>query len=557
MLIDKTVRNYRNLQRLRQITSLLIKHGFGFLVNRLNLTEHLPLGRRLFERQFPDETLAVRLRLALEGLGTTFIKFGQLLSTRPDLIPQEFIEELKKLQDKVPPFSYPEVQELFRSEFKKNIGDIYRDFSVQPIASASIAQVHSAALRSGEKAAVKVRRPGIERAIKTDLDILGYIASLAEKHMPELKLYEPVNLVREFECIINGELDFTREGHNTDRFARNFAQDKTVHIPKVYWEFSRRTILTLERVEGIKINTLAELESAGLDRSIIAQNGANAVLKQVFIDGFFHGDPHPGNIRVLENNVIAFLDFGVVGILDEETKRGLTGLLLAMIRKDTAGIIDIFLNMGFITEEAAEPRLKHDLEDLMGKYYGLPLRQLETGKLIQELFHVVNRHKIRIPPDFVLMGKALITIEGIGRELDPGFNLSVQLRPFAQQLIRDNMGPSRLWNELTGILRDYAGLLKVLPRETRQILGKLREGKLKIEFEAQGLEHLTHTLDKVSNRIAFSMIIAALIIGSSLIMQTNKGILFWGYPVPGILGFLTAALMGIFLLISILRSRKY
>ncbi len=556
MLVGKVKQGYQNIQRLRHVISILAKHGFGFLINRITLSQFLPFRKRKAEERFPLESFPVKLRLAMEELGPTFIKFGQMLSTRPDLIPQDYLDELKKLQEEVPPFDYQKVEESIQAELGRPVNELFLDFSAYPLASASIAQVHSAFLPTGEKVAVKIQRPGIDKVIEADLSILSYMATLIKKHFSELRLFEPENLAHEFARTIRRELDFTREGLNVDKFARNFADNETVHIPKIYWEFSTRKVLTMEKIEGIKVTDFDKLEKAGLDRKEIALNGAKAVLKQIFIDGFFHGDPHPGNIYILENNVIAFLDFGMVGRLSEETKEQIADLLLAIIHKDSDKMTGILSTMGLIDESVEIKNLRLALDEFIEKYYELSLQNLELGKVVQEFFQIVQQYQIKIPADFILMGKALITTEGFAQNLDPEFNLSIQIKPFVEDLVKRRLSPLRLWREFNAVLTELVNLSKVLPKETRQILKKIQTGKLKIQFEHQGLESSNHTMDRVSNRIAFSIIIAALIIGSSSIIQTGKGILLLGFPVLGISGFLFAALLGIWLLISILRSGK-
>lgn len=551
MPLGKIRQNYQDVKRLRKIVNTLIKHGFGFFITSLNLQQHLPLRKRIFKQEIYERSLPVRVRLVLEELGPTFIKFGQILSTRPDLIPDDYIEEFKKLQDDVPAFTCQEAEEQILSGLGKPKDELFQFLSKQPFAAASIAQVHSAVLKTGETVAVKIQRPGIGETIKADLNILFYFAGLIEKHIHEAKLFEPVNIVNEFKKSIKKELDFILEARNVDKFARNFASDDTVYIPRIYWEFTCKKILTMEKVDGININDLDSIDKEGLDRKIIALNGVNAVLKQIFIHGWFHADPHPGNLYVLKNNVICFLDFGMVGYIDEIRKEELSELLLAVILKDPGRVINLFLNIGIVDEQIAVRDLRRDIEDLIEKYYGLTLQELEIGEMMQEMIKIVHQYQVRIPSDFTLLGKALVIIEGVARKLDPQFNMVPHVEPFVQELLRKRVSPSRLFREFNRIIAEMVSLIKIFPGEAKQILRKIRAGKLKIELEHQGLENLISTMDKVSNRIAFSIIIAALIVGSSLIIKTHKGL-----SVLGIAGFIFAAILGIRLVISILHSRK-
>lgn len=550
----------RNIQRLRHILQVLVKYGFGYIIDRLNIEQNI-IGRR-FKKLAPikkldvfDHPVPVRVRRALEELGPTFIKLGQILSTRADLIPLEFCNELEKLQDQVPAFEYKKAEEQIRNEFKKPVSKIFDNFSTEPKAAASLAQVHSAELKTGEKVIVKIQRPNIKMTIATDLEILYWLANLAEKHIEESRIYNPVEVVNEFKKTILKEIDFNTEANNTERFRRNFKNDNTVYIPGIFRDLSTAKILTMERIEGIKSTDLKGIERAGLDRKQVAINGANALLKQIFIDGFFHADPHPGNMFVLDNNRIAFIDFGMVGRIDEEAKAQLASILSAFLERDIPEMSEAFIAVGAI-EEVNAKKLNLDLRDLMEHYYGISLKELRMGQLLVDIVDIVSQNKIKIPPDLFLLSKALITVEGIGRKLDPEFNMTVQAKPFAEKLVRQRYSAKNIAREIRKFAKALYGFTSSLPKDLNLILNKIKKGTLRVEFEHRGLENLIAQMDKVSNRVAFSVIIAALIIGSSIIMQTNKGPLFLGFPMLGIFGFLAAGIMGLWLAIAILRSGK-
>lgn len=554
--IDK---GYRNIKRFTQILAVFGGYGFRDIVDSLHLEYIVRIGRRFAkkkEERIEKLTKPERLRLAFEELGPTFIKFGQILSTRPDLIPHEYIEEFKKLQDEVPPFSFKEVRDAIEDEFKRPINELFDKLDEKPLAAASIAQVHRAALKNGDKIVLKVQRPNIRENIEADIDILFNLARLIESYIPESKLYNPSGIVQEFAKTIRREMDFTREGHNVNRFIANFKDDPTINAPKVYWELTTNKILTMEYVEGIKITDFDRLERAGLDKKQIAINGSKAVLKQIFDYGFFQGDPHPGNILVKEDNVIAVLDFGMFGRIDEKTKEQIADVLVAVINKDADKIVKTFLEVGVIAEEVNIREFRLDIVDFLDRYYDVPLSQLNLTEVLNEIIQIVARHRIKVMPEVMLLVKALITIESIGRELDPDFNMVEHARPFAEKLVKERVSPRNIIRGIGKMTQEVNELLRVLPGETLQIVRKLRKGTLEIDLKLRHLENLVAKLDRVSNRITFSIIIAAIIIGSSLIIQTDKGPVFFGFPALGIIGYVVAGALGLWLIYAILRSGR-
>ncbi|NOG84324.1 MAG: AarF/ABC1/UbiB kinase family protein [Planctomycetes bacterium] len=502
-----------------------------------------------------DLPVPVRARKVLEELGPAFIKLGQILSTRPDIVPLEFCKEFEKLQDKVPPFELNKVEEVIQRELKKSTHELFNNFSDTPVAAASLSQVHYAELKSGEKVVVKVQRPNIKKVITTDLKILEGLAKLLEKHMEESRAYNPVAIVDEFQESILKEIDFNAEATNVVRFQLNFKDDATVYVPKIFRHVSTGKVLTLERIEGTKITDRDQIEKLGLDRRQIAVNGADAILKQVFIDGLFHADPHPGNIFIIEGNKIVFLDYGMVGRIDEETKDQLATILTAIIERDVSEISDTFLAMGMI-EGVDVRKLNLGLSIIMDSYYGVPLKDLRVGPLLVDIVKLVTQYKVKVPPELFLLAKTVLTIESIGKSLYPEFDMVAQAKPFVVTLLKSRYSPKKIAKEIRKFAKDLNRLKNNLPKDLNLILNKIKKGTLKIDFEHKGLEDLILHMDKVSNRIAFSVIIAALVIGSSIIMQTDKGLLLLGFPVLGIVGFLVASFLGLGLAIGILRSGR-
>lgn len=553
-------RNLRNLKRTRTIFAVMAKYGLNHLLDALHVSDYLlaakvMLGRRRgqeLERLSPQ----LRLRLALEELGPTFIKLGQLLSTRPDLIPADYADELGKLQDQVTPIPFAPIATQIESALQQPLSALYAFIDEIPLAAGSIAQVHRATLHSGEAVVVKVRRPGIEGIIETDLDILAGLAAMIERHDPTLAHYELSGVVRELRRVLRNEINLTHEGQIIKRFAKHFAQDRTVRLPVVYAEFTAETVLTLEYIDGIKVSDRGVLLQKGYSPEQIAHNGAVFFLKQVLDFGIFHGDPHPGNFFILNDGIICLLDFGMVGHLSEEMRDYLVDLLLAVLGRDPNRIVNLLAGSGDLPDEVNLPNLRHDLAFFIDNYYDIPLHEINTGRLLNEFFELLSLYRIRFSPDLMLLAKALVTIEGVGRKLDPAFNMIVHLKPFMDKIVREKVGPAYIGKEASRIFLSFASLFKTLPRDLQAFINRLNHNRFKIDLEHRGLDRLINDLDRASNRLSFSMLIAALIIGSSLIMQTEKGPLLFGFPALGFIGYSIAGLLGLWLAIAILRSGR-
>lgn len=551
-------RNIRSIKRYRQIVRVLFKYGFDNLLAYLSLTEVVARWRRMLRREtaLAELSQAERMRMALEELGPTFIKLGQFLSTRSDIIPSNYIEEFSKLQDCVPPFSFDEVTEEIRREFDRDISDLFSRFDPTPIAAASIAQVHRARLHTGEEVVVKVRRPGIHDQVETDIEALMLLAMVAERHIPNSEIYDPTGQVRELSRTIRREMDLSLEGRTIERFATNFANDRTLYFPKVHWSLTTKSLLTMEYIEGIKVSDIDSLLRAGMDLKLIAKRGADAFVRMVLEHGFFHGDPHPGNILILPDNVICLLDFGMTGRIDPFLKGYLTDILLAILRRDVEEVINLLIYSGDITDSINIRALRRDLSEFIDKYYELSLQELEVGQLLFDFTEIITSYRIKFHPDLLLLAKAFVTVEGMGRRLDPDFDMTVHLRPLMEKEIRERLSPRSALKYMGTNLNSYVNLIKTLPKDLKEILNRINRDKFKIDLEHRGLDRFIRELDKSINRLSSSLIIAALIVGSSIVMQIGKGPLLLGFPVFAFMGYTIAALIGLVWLIAIIRSGR-
>ncbi|MBI5578244.1 MAG: AarF/ABC1/UbiB kinase family protein [Deltaproteobacteria bacterium] len=553
-------RTYRHLNRYRQILAVLLKHGFGELVESLKIDQYLEVGLQLIsKKRAPREeplTRPQRVRIALEELGPTYIKLGQVLSTRPDLIPVEFVEELSKLQDSVPPFPFADAEIIIQRELGAPSSDVFDHIDIEPAASASIGQVHRARLKNGEEVAVKIQRPGIRAIIEVDLEIMLHLATLAERHVEELALHKPVKIVEEFARTLEREIDYRIEATHIDRISQGFLDDPIVYIPAVFKEFSTASVLATEYVEGIKISNIGELDAAGYDRRLLCSRGADIVLKQVFHHGFFHADPHPGNIFALPGNVICLLDFGMVGVVDRQTREMFVELVDSVVRRNEARAAQALLQLTSWEQPPELRQLERELSEFMGRHLYRPLKDIEVGKLLQDLLEIASRFQLRLPPDIFLMLKAISTVETVGRMLDPDFDMIAKATPFIEQVLMDRFKPQRVAEDVGDLAAQMLKFLHQFPKDLLDLAGLLRQQKLSLLLKHDGLEKVLATHDQISNRISFAIIIAALIVGSALIVISKTPPLFYGISLIGIIGFLAAALMGIWLLVAILKKGK-
>ena len=558
--IGRIGKAYRHTQRYRQILTVLFKYGFGDLLDILKIERYLESGLHMVSgklwKRIETRSRAARARMALEELGPTFIKMGQILSTRPDLLPVEFIQELPKLQDNVQPFPFADVREMIEQEFGKPLDQVFSHFDEQPLAAASIGQVHRARTSDGEDVVVKVQRPDISRTIEVDLEIMMHIAGLMERHVEGWDIQRPTRIVEEFARTIEKELDYTLEAAYMERFAKQFANDPMVYVPKVYREVTSARVLTMEYIDGVKASDIERLEKEGLDRRIIAQRGFNLIMRQIFTYGFFHADPHPGNIFVLPDNVICYLDFGMMGRINLKSREDFADLAMSIVLRDSMKAADALLEIAISEKEPDYRLLERDVAELIDQYCYRPLSELELGQIMHRLLKTAAKHRLSIPPEMFLMVKALVTSEGLGRALDPEFNVIEQATPFIKRIRLDRLNPTRIARDVTSSGADLLRLLRDVPEEIRKILKMARQGKVKMEFEHRGLEPMLSTHDRISNRIAFAIVLASLVIGSALIVLSGIPPKWHDIPVIGLIGFVVAGAMGFWLLISIMRRGR-
>ncbi len=554
-------RRYTHLVRFRHIMGVLIKYGFeevaGLFARRLKIglgSKSLPTAKM---RDLAQTSPAKRVRLALQDLGPTFVKMGQLLSTRPDLVSESYIKELELLQDSVA----PEKIENIRNHIKKHLGaypeDIFESFDPVPIAAASIAQVHRARTKDGQEVVVKVRRPGIVKTLRTEMEIMTDLAVLLNNRIGD-ETFDPVRMVSEFTQAVTKEVDYANERRNQQRFANNFADDKTVHVPIVYEQYSNDGVLTMEYIDGIKPSQIERLKEVGLDPKFLAACGADFVLKQVFDHGFFHCDPHPGNFLVIADNVLVPLDFGQVGRLTKQDRMLLRYFILSIVGGDVSKLVTGLERSHVIDEETDLTELARDLEEILDTYANLPMKDIPFGEAISRTFEVIRRHRVQPPRDFTLMLKCLMTIETFATELDKDFQIIEHLKPYARKFSFEEIRPDTLFRQFRKASREAGEFAARFPEDAAAIVSKFRRGKFKIHVHHEHLEELEQTLDNSSNRIAFAVIIAALLIGSSMLVSEPGQILgLISLQTLGVLGYITAMIMGLWLVVTILRHRRY
>ena len=551
-------RTYRHLNRYRQILAVFFRYGFGDLVDLLKIDQYIEIGLQMISRNRRERleklSRAERVRMALEELGPTYIKLGQVLSTRPDLIPVDFITELAKLQDEVPPFDTQAVDRIVTAELGAPPDEVFTTFDRSPVASASIGQVHSATLQDGERVAVKVQRPGIRKVIEVDLEIMLHIATLMERHVEEIAFFRPVKIVEEFAKVLEREIDYSFEAINMERMASQFLSDTTVYIPKVYHDLSTHRVLTAEFIDGIKISELDLLEQANLDRCKITQRGSAILLRQIFDFGFFHGDPHPGNLFVLPGEVICMLDFGMIGTVDRQTREDFVDLVDAVVHRHETRTAQILLKITHWEERPAMRDFERAVADFMGRHLYRPLKEIQVGPLLQNLLELASSHQLVIPPDIFLMMKTLTAVEGVARSLDPDFDIFAAAEPFIRQVKMDRYDPRRLADDMVRMGAELMEFMQQFPSEILEITRQIRQRKLTLHVELESLYTMLETHDQISNRVSFAIIIAGLIIGSSIIVVSGVPPLLYGISLIGIIIFITGAVMGLWLLVAIIKK---
>ena len=559
--IGRVSQRYRHLMRYRQIIGIIVKYGFDNIIDAMNIDHYIESGLQLIPFVTVHEKVErlsnnPRIRMTLEELGPTFIKMGQVLSSRPDLVPPDLLNELSKLQDHVPAFEFEQVTAIVASEFGKPCEKVFASIESTPFASASIGQVHRALLDNGKDVAVKIQRPGIRKTIEADLEIMLHLASIIENNIEEVAFFKPVKIVEEFAKTLEKELDYTIEATSMTQMADQFKNDPHIHIPAVFEETSSERVLTMAFVKGIKADDIAAIDAAGLDRKILTRRGADFIMKQVFEYGFFHADPHPGNIFVLPDNVICPIDFGMTGFIDRTTGELFADLIHSIGSNDFKLTARLMCELADFERQPDLSRLEKEINLFVTTHLSKTLKDIKTARMMNAFLELCASHELRIPPDFFLMMKAFVSIEGVATKLDPDFDMISHAIPYVKAAKFEKFKPSRIAREAMGIARESYKLLQVLPTDLIEILRQVKSGNLHLNIKIDGLDRLMHTQDQTSNRISFSIIIAALILGSAIVINSDVPPTLFGVSVIGIAGFVAAAVMGIWLLVAIIQRGR-
>ncbi len=560
---------FEDIKRLRQILYIASKYGFGDLTERLSLQRYIPLHERIIikiitgnKKKKIDEPIEKRLRLAFEELGTTFIKLGQILSSRPDLVTPEFSKEFFKLHDEMIPLDYNTIKAVVTQELGKDIESIFKKFNKSPHAVASIAQVHKAVLKNGKEVVVKVRKPNIGRTIESDISILSFLAPLIEKFIPESRMFNPAGIVNEFSKAIRKELDFNIEAYNCITFGEHFKNSSDVRIPKIYQEYTTRKILVIELLEGKRINDADLQKLSPAFKKLTAEKIANAYFKQMLEDGFFHADPHPANILIMDDGKIAFLDFGIVGKIDRTAITSVMNTFEGLITKDFRKLVNQYVNLGFFDSNIGDfnefkEEFTKQLSDFLSPYYGKSLKEIDLSAYISKVSEIFGKFKIKIPPDLFLINKTLILLEALIKDLDPDFNLIDAGLKYSKNAAKKQLLETCRLKRFKENYYDFWELVNIFPKQLKNILDKFARDLVRIEIRTPDIETLSNSLNKTSSRISFSLIIAALIIGSSYLMNSASASHGSLIQTLGIIGYIVAVILGLWLVISIIVSGKY
>ena len=556
-------RQLKRLGRLRHVGVVLSRHGFGWLIVSLHLDRVIPFRKRFFRGSMRAEegtaqTTAARVAHVLEELGPTFVKLGQVLGSRADLLPPAFVEEFRKLQDRVQPFPTSEARKAVEAELGGPVSRFFDAFDAEPFAAGSIAQAYNARTRDGRQVVVKVRRPGVRDMLEDDIVILGRLAELAERYVPEYRVLRPVLLVDEFAQTVRRETDFIAEASNTQRFAEAFTDTPHIRVPRVLWNLTTAGVLTVDRLEGIPIYNAQAMAAAGVDRKRVAAHLADCFMRQYFELGIFHADPHGGNLVVQAPEELGIFDFGQTGRMSEALRAKLGTAILAAVQRDFDMVMDVIDDLGALPDVVDAEQLKTDLAAIVDKYAGIPLKRVNLKDLFDEITAVARRHRLLLPRDFVLLGKSLVTMGGVALDLDPEMSMVEVVKPKVQALSFEKLSPKRILHRSLTSAYHLVALAEQGPRQLRQLARKIMRGRLQILFRHENLDRLITELDRASNRMAFAIVVAATILGSAILLQARVGPDIPGTDVPlvGILGFAFAGVLGAWLIFAILRSGR-
>ena len=552
----------RELPRLREISSVLIRYGLGDIVRRAGVSTLLERTGQVLQWGQANEVAHLepqqRARLALEQLGPTFVKLGQMLSTREDLLPAAWTDELNRLYSQVAPVPFDDLLPQIEQALGRSPFEVFADLEREPYAAASIAQIHRATLTSGTPVILKIRRPGIVAKVDADLRILEHLAHLAEREIPEARRYRPVDVVGQLRRSLERELDLAVEARNTERFARNFAGDLDVLVPRVYWEWTSSSMNVQEHIEGIRGDDLEAIDNAGLDRKAIGARGVDAMLKMILIDGFFQADPHPGNVMCLPGNRIALIDFGMVGRLSPARRIQLVNLLAGFVHQDEETMLDVLLDWRG-NEAVNEARLAADLGELAVDYSDAQLKDLRIGALLHRVSAILREHSIVLPADLALLFKALITLEGFGRQYDPEFRLVERAEPFLNRAMSERYQPVEALRRGQATFSDFLGLVASIPRDLARLVKDARHGRMRVELDLKRLDAFGDRVHDAVDRATIGIMTASLVVGSSIVMTVAGGPTVFGVSLLtycGLIGYLMAFVNSLWIILSIWRSGR-
>ena len=559
MLIE-TLGAARDMGRLNAILGVLIRHGFGDSVRRMGLADKLERAGHALKWEHAADLARidppVQVRLALEELGPTFVKLGQILAGRADLFGPAWIAEFEKLHSHVPAVPMA----LLRPQLVEDLGGepeaVFARFDIEPLAAASIAQVHRAQLHDGTEVVVKIRRPGVTERIEADLRLLGRLAALAEAELPDLKPYRPQQLVRELARSLQRELDLASECHHAERIAANMQALPWIVVPRVHWAHTCERVNVQDYVGGVPGDALERLSTEGFDRQLLAKRGAQAVLKMIVADGFFHADPHPGNVFYLEGNRVAFIDFGMVGRLSKRRRDELLNLLLGLVEREPQTVADVLLDWAGDDHGVNLALLETEIEAFVDQYHGAPLAELKLGQMLADVTTILREHHLGLPPDMALLIKAFITLEGMGARLNPSFHMTDEALPMLRKIVRARYQPRALGQRAWSTLRRTMAVAEQLPHDVSRLLRNARRGRLHVGIELAHLKRVGDQIDRAANRLTMALVIASLIIGSSIVMTVKGGPTLFGLPAFGFIGFASAFVGGLWLVRAMWRSSR-